>query len=634
MSLRARKTLFVYISILLCIAVFSACASASGYALAADYGGNDSSRLWYYQSGALDVNNARSVVDSWDKNRLSPVIIAVADTGIDVSHELFGGLLYTENGEPVGFNSRTNKRITAAELADNAVNADGKVEKHGNSVAGVIAMLIKELGLQDYIKIYPIKANSLSRDGKSEVSSFSISSIVKAINKANEIGACAINLSLGIYASKMSSDADWSKDRQLDYAIDNAREKMLIVAAAGNDENGGHDSAIAGDRFYPAAREGVFSVMNYTEDGTIHANSNFGDAYDIAAPGTDIYTAKFSASSYQTLSGTSLATPFASVAAALLQLRYMAEGKTVPSGDGVARMLKNLDSAKTQKGGYSIRLLDLGAVLTQDFENTEYDYVPPTSIKITHNGVLGTAEYEDAVYMQATRVQPLTFIARLNPYGETSPDLYDSIQWILESGDGDSSVETVLGTGAKFVYTAEIYGDTAITARLVYGDTVIEESQAIHIEYAPYLAGEVRVTYEQNMFDDVSQAPRGGVLYTHATTVFALTGLKYADRTVPIKWFVNGELAGEGFTFAFKPTRTGYYKISAQYGDNPVLDTTYVFDANVKPFVARPLDLSMLIIGLCILIAAGALAAVLAQRHKKIKEENKSEAAEADDAQG
>lgn len=620
MSKSIRKSFIILAAILPVIAVFCAYPTFGGVSFAANYGGKNSAELWYYQSGALDVNMARSVVESWDKSKLSPVLIAVADTGIDVSHELFSGVLYTENGETVGYNSRTNKRITAAELADNAVNADGKLEKHGNSVAGVIAMVIKELGLQDYIKIYPIKANSLSRDGKSEVSSFSISSVVRAINKANEIGACAINLSLGIYSSNMSSDADWAKDRQLDYAIDNARENTLIVCAAGNDENGGRDSAIAGDRFFPAAREGVFSVMNYKQDGAVHPNSNFGDAYDIAAPGTDIYTAKFTSASYQTISGTSLATPFASVAAALIKLRYMAEGKTVPSGDGIARMLKNLDSAKTQKEGYSIRLLDYGALLTQDFENTEYDYAPPVSIKITHNGELGTAEYEEAVYMQATKVQPLTFIARLNPYGETSPDLYDSIQWILRSGEGDTYIETSLGTGAKLVYSAEVFGDTAIIARLVYGETVIEESQAIHIEYAPYLAGEVRVTYAQNMYDDVSRAPSGGVLYTNATTVFALTGLKYADRTVPIKWFVNGELAGEGFTFAFKPTKAGDYKISAQYGDNPVLDTTYVFSADVRPFIVRPLDLAMFVLGLCIIIAAATVGAVLVGRHKKSKE--------------
>lgn len=125
----------------------------------------------------------------------------------------------------------------------------------------------------------------------------------------------------------------------------------------------------------------------------------------------------------------------------------------------------------------------------------------------------------------------------------------------------------------------------------------------MHVEYGKYYVGEVRVTFADRAGDDVSIAPSSATLYTTETTSFALTGVKYLDPNTETKWYVNGEYAASGATFDFTPEKAGTYYITARFGDNSIVDFQYKFTATVKPFILRPLDLSMLIVGLTIALA-------------------------------
>jgi len=187
-----------------------------GAAFAADYGDKDAADLWYYGEDALNLANARQIVDGWDKTKLPTVVIAISDTGVDASHELFKYVLYkNDKGEIEGYNSRTGKTVGASGLADHK-------DKHGNSVTGVAAMLIKELGLQDRIKIYPIKSNSLDKEGN-EVATFNIASLKNAIKHAGEIKADVLNLSFNVLA-KDDPNGDWIGDKnELQYVYRSGR---------------------------------------------------------------------------------------------------------------------------------------------------------------------------------------------------------------------------------------------------------------------------------------------------------------------------------------------------------------------------------------------------------------------------
>ncbi len=608
------KPIIALFAVIIFIAAIFLCAPIDTV-YATDFGGVDSSGFWFLGSNGVKLAEAKNVVDGWNKSALSPVLIAVIDTGVDASHDLFKDVLYRNSeGKVEGFNSLKNKVVFDAELKDT------NSEKHGNSVTGVIAMLIKELGLENYIKIYPIKANSDTTDG----GTFSIPSVVSGINKAREMGAFATNLSLGIKKSDITASADWANDKDLLYAISSSSEDMVIVAAAGNN---GADSANANGAFYPAALNGVFSVMSGGKNGELFKTSNYGTHYDIVAPGEEIYTANSAiGSTYHELDGTSMATPFATVAAALLKLRFEAEGKGALNGVNAARLLRNLNTRKILKGNYAFSTLEYATLLTQDFDTTEFEYDTPTGIAISHNGTLGSGDYKESIHMRADDVKPVNFIAKIEPFGYTDPDLNSTVSWYLVKGED----EMLLSSGTKFDYTASEFGKTQIVARFTYGGKQFEAKQDVYIEYLPYLVGDVRVTFAENAGDDVLSAPSKGVLYTKEARKFSLTGIEYADRDVTIKWFVDGVEAGEGRIFEYTPTEVGRHIITAKFGDKPIIGTDYVFVAEVKPFILRPLDLSMLIIGLALVLGVGITVTVIFVKRKKKTEsaapiENKEE---------
>lgn len=620
--------IFKKLTIALCLfALIAAAAFACVFDMqsadALSFGDKELSSLWYYGDSGLKLGSAKAVVDSWNKGGLTQKTIAVIDTGIDYAHEVFGGVLCLNGeGKPIGYDARQKKEVTLDSMLDNAAERKDNtftVKKHGNAIAGVIAMMIKELGLQNYVKIYPIKANSIviEKDNPAERATFSVENVVEAIKQAQRIGASVINLSLGIIKSE-NTNGEWVNNKDLKYALEDACKDSLIVAAAGNDKKNSDEKD--GNLFYPAAHDGVLGVMAYGENG-LYVDSNYGSAYGIAAPGEQIYTAKYAeTNSYQTLDGTSLATPAVAVAGALIKLRYEAEGKSVPDGIAVARMLRNLTNVKTvTKGGYTAKCLDFHSVLTQDFENTSYVYDDPVGIGISHNGTYGKDAYDNAIYMRANEVVSVTFIAKINPYGNTDPALDSAVQWIEKRRDFS---ETVIGYGLRLEYTPTVIDQTVtIIARLRFGSETFEQSEDVRVASVAFMIGEARVTFEKNSLESVDTAPSEGVLYTGETYTFSLTGIRYVSplKKSQIKWYVNDEHLGTGETFKYSPKTSGKFIVSARY-DGKLIPR--VFEADVKSFILRPLDLSMLIISIAILIAlAGIITAVAVKRKSSAKTE-------------
>ena len=224
-----------------------------GVAYADTYGGTEYSSLWYADS--LHVAEAKQVVSTWNLQGISPIIIACVDTGINEKHELFSKTLTRKaDGTLLGYNSYA----AANEIEKDLGKLTDENSLHGTNVAGIMAMLILELGLEDYIKIYPIKANTPNSN------EFSVDSVVEAINWASgdSIKADVINLSLAIEASATKNKSWYLDDKGLLTAIENASKNSVLVAAAGN-KSTDSDAAL----FYPAAHDGVLSVMKGLTDG-------------------------------------------------------------------------------------------------------------------------------------------------------------------------------------------------------------------------------------------------------------------------------------------------------------------------------------------------------------------------------
>ncbi len=619
-----KKLTVIAISIALVASIF-ACIPFGGVAYAdsigTTWGSKNTSTLWYYKEGYLNVQGIKNIVATWDLSKVTePIVIAVVDTGIVANHEIFDGvLLENENGEVLGFNSYDAYMGNSKQKVD---VADEEEVRHGTQVASIMAMLIKELGLEDYIKLLPVKASN--KESKGWV--FKLDSIVEALElvSSGNVKIDVVNMSLGLLKSEMTTP-DWSTHKGLQYAINLAAQKAVVVAAAGNKLK---DSKNANDVFYPAALDGVVSVMGYDSDGALFktsatSGSNYGNAYDLIAPAEGIFSATNVVGSTQVynnagLDGTSAAAPFVSVAAALLKLKYVAQGGSVPSANSLARMLNNVDGGFVEYGTYDLRRMDIVALLTQNWAETDFDYKDPVGIYVSYPDEYKVEEVEDLVYMLADQIVPLTLTAQINPYGETNPNLDDLIVWFVRDENGN---EQVIGGGTSVIYAPSQGGEYLVGARIKYDQTTYEDAFAWSVEFLPYVAGDVRVTYADLKDEDESQVPKSGVVYTKEDVTFALTGLVYADTREKITWYVNGEKVAEGFEFKLDTSKAGKYLITAKYGNENVITDEQGFEVEVKHFLLRPLDLSMLTIGLAIVIAVVVTVSVLATKHKKKKEE-------------
>jgi thermitase len=236
--------------------------------------------LFSQQWGLPDIGAPKA----WDSSEGSGVAIAIIDTGIDSTHQDLAAnvVLYRNYVTP------------GASAADD--------EGHGTHVAGIAGAVRNNslfgAGTAPKVKLYAFKVLDSSGSG-------SDSAIASAIRDAVDFTPCRIlSMSLG-------GPAGGSGDVVLQDAITYAQSKgAIVIAAAGNDGS----TALS----YPAAMPGVIGVGAVDSADVLASFSNRGPSdEDIVAPGVGILsTTRGNASA--SWSGTSMATPFVSGAAALV----------------------------------------------------------------------------------------------------------------------------------------------------------------------------------------------------------------------------------------------------------------------------------------------------------------------------
>lgn len=232
-------------------------------------------------------------------------VIAVIDSGIDLTHPDLVNQLWTNPGEIPGngLDDDNNGHIDDVHgwnfngKSGNVADGNG----HGTEVAGVLAAATNNgLGMAGMCwgcKIMIVRVMS-----ESGVSNYS--DIALAVRYAADKGANVINLSLGGYAfSNALSET-------IDYAV---AKGVVVVGGAGNDN--------ISTPFYPAAYANVIAVTG-TDGNDVKASfSNYGAWVDVSAPGEGI-TTTFLGGDYGSASGTSLAAPFVSGLAALIRSQH------------------------------------------------------------------------------------------------------------------------------------------------------------------------------------------------------------------------------------------------------------------------------------------------------------------------
>ncbi len=213
---------------------------------------------------------------AWNVSKGTAVKVGVLDTGIDLTHP------------------DLKERIKGGYNAINPLKSANDDNGHGTHVAGIIAATDNEIGVigvAPEADLYAIKV--LNRQGKGY-----LSDVIEGLDWAISNNIQVVNMSLG-----SSSGNDAFRE-----AIIRAHQAGLVmVAAAGN--------AYGGAVSYPAAYPEVIAVSATDAFDNLASFSSVGSEIDLSAPGVFIFST-YKSGSYGTLSGTSMAAPHVSGAAA------------------------------------------------------------------------------------------------------------------------------------------------------------------------------------------------------------------------------------------------------------------------------------------------------------------------------
>ena len=206
-------------------------------------------------------------------------LVCLIDSGVDASHEDFAGVDFV-GGYP----------------ADKWYQ-DGC--GHGTHVAGTIAAMSNNTGV---VGVSPgaVSMYVVRMFGDSCGWAY-VSDLVSAALKCRDAGADIINMSLG---GSVGGGVEEMIFDQLynDYGI-------LSVAAAGNDGST--------NPFYPGSYDSVISVAAVDQNNVVAGFSQKHDQVELAAPGVSVLST-YKNGGYATMSGTSMATPHVTAAAALV----------------------------------------------------------------------------------------------------------------------------------------------------------------------------------------------------------------------------------------------------------------------------------------------------------------------------
>lgn len=296
-----------------------------------------------YKKDPLYNNNGHwgitgiNIYDLWNTPKITTKrpVIAILDTGIDITHPDLAANIWTNKLENEGAEGRDDDAngfkddIHGWDFVNNSPRIRDN-NGHGTHCAGIAAAVggngIGAAGVNPDAWIMPVTV--MQSDGTGDVAT-----IIKGIDYAVANGADVISMSFGGYSNSMAEEQ----------ALAHAYATAILVAAAGNDGycmNHAKCNMPKGVNapmpMFPAAYTFVLGVQSSQSGGGLASFSNYDDDgafysghgedklynYEITAPGVKIIST-FPNGQYKELSGTSMACP--AVAGAISRLMQCKE---------------------------------------------------------------------------------------------------------------------------------------------------------------------------------------------------------------------------------------------------------------------------------------------------------------------
>ncbi len=244
---------------------------------------------------------------AWNTVTGSPIVVAVIDTGVDYNHPDLKGNMWRNRGEVKDGKDNDGNGFPDDIHGYDFVNNDGDPmddHSHGTHCAGTVGAVgnngIGVVGVNWRVKIMALKFLSASGGGNT-------SNAIKCVQYARKNGARVMSNSWG----------GGGHSKALSDEISRAEKAgILFVAAAGNGYGRDNDASPHYPSSYPQAN--VIAVASITKTNKLSTHSNLGKkSVDLAAPGSSVYST-LPSNKYGSKSGTSMATPHVSGAAALI----------------------------------------------------------------------------------------------------------------------------------------------------------------------------------------------------------------------------------------------------------------------------------------------------------------------------
>ncbi len=242
------------------------------------------------------------------------VTVCVIDSGINYTHPDFGSCSLTsdinDGSCPTvigGINYCVDEACTSTDM--NPIDTYG----HGSHVAGIIASRdATYTGVAPGAKIVAVKA--LNSSGQASDFSNILAGINYCVANATTYNISVITMSLGstVYTQHFC-DEDYSSTRD---AIQSAIDAGIMVVIASGNENKGYDDPLGIS--YPACIRNATSVGSTTKADAVSTFTNRAYTLDLMAPGGSIGATDYDGT-HVSMSGTSMATPHVSGAAAIMQ---------------------------------------------------------------------------------------------------------------------------------------------------------------------------------------------------------------------------------------------------------------------------------------------------------------------------